>query len=172
MAPPFMDVPTRFWSKVTICEHGMTCAQCCWLWQASRGKHGYGQFSQRQGEKRTTHNAQRISWLLINGEIPDGLHVLHNCPGGDNKACVNPQHLWLGTAKDNSQDALRKGQFPTGDRHGARLHPERHFGKRLSDSQVQDIRYLASHRMPYRLLASIYQVNAQYVGQIVRGNFR
>lgn len=53
--------------------------------------------------------SNRASWILHFGEIPDGLHVLHDCPGGDNKACVNPAHLWLGTHHENILDASRKG---------------------------------------------------------------
>lgn len=92
----------------------------CWLW--TRGKSGeYGEYFFRT-EKCLTH---RISWALFRGVIPkDTPFVLHNCPGGDNKICVNPDHLRLGTAADNSADAIIKGQVATGDRHRSRTSPE------------------------------------------------
>lgn len=60
--------------------------------------------------KGKTLYAHRVSWELNRGPIPEGLWVLHNCPGGDNPACVDPAHLWLGTASDNSKDRDAKGR--------------------------------------------------------------
>jgi hypothetical protein len=74
----------RFWSKVRKTES-------CWLWTGAGGGH-YGRLV-RGGRLDLSH---RVSWELHNGPIPDGLFVLHNCPGGDTPACVNPDHLWLG----------------------------------------------------------------------------
>lgn len=89
-------VAPRFWSKVDKTNE-------CWLWTASRDTHGYGTF-RRDG---CVQKAHRVSWELTHGLIPDGLHVCHRC---DVPACVNPDHLFLGTMKDNMQDRNAKGR--------------------------------------------------------------
>ena len=79
----------------------------CWIWTASRmAKGGYGKIVLHQGDQIAT-GAHRVSWILHNGPIPDGLWVLHQC---DVPACVNPEHLFLGTAKDNNRDCAQKGR--------------------------------------------------------------
>lgn len=75
----------------------------CWLWNGSSLERGYGRF---RGSL-----AHRVSWVLHNGPIPDGMHVCHRC---DVTACVNPAHLFLGTALDNIRDMHAKGR----DRNG------------------------------------------------------
>lgn len=111
----------RFWSKVQVCEHGRVCERCCWLWQGScfppAGSLPYGHFwpTSRQHEQ-----AHRFMWKVNYGPIPQGLSVLHNCPGGDNPSCVNPAHLFLGTDLDNTRDKMHKGRARSvrGEAHG------------------------------------------------------
>jgi hypothetical protein len=79
----------------------------CWLWLMSVNNHGYG----TRGFSGKNALAHRVSWVLHRGPIPDGLHVLHRC---DNPACVNPDHLFLGTHADNMQDMVRKGRVKSG----------------------------------------------------------
>lgn len=109
----------RFWSKVD--NSGGNDA--CWIWTASRNNKGYGEFW-LDGRMR---KANRIAWLFFHAWLPDDLDVLHNCPGGDNPACVNPSHLWLGTHQDNMDDRNRKGRQgrSCGDKNGSRKYPER-----------------------------------------------
>jgi len=75
----------------------------CWNWDGATFKaSGYGQFG---SVKSGVFYAHRYSYQLFKGQIPEGLFVCHSC---DNRKCFNPNHLWLGTAKDNSQDTVKK----------------------------------------------------------------
>jgi hypothetical protein len=75
----------------------------CWEWQGATGGTGYGEFC----VKGALMAAHRVSWELHNGVIPEGSLVLHKC---DNRRCVNPVHLFLGSQSDNMLDASRKGR--------------------------------------------------------------
>jgi hypothetical protein len=90
----------------------------CWLWQNFCYRNGYGEFYMSSGK----HLAHRASYTLFKGKIPDGLCVLHRC---DVRNCVNPDHLWLGTVKENQVDMAKKGRSAIGDRNGSRKFPER-----------------------------------------------
>ncbi len=74
----------------------------CWLWIAGRTTAGYGTL--RIGKTKYAH---RLSWEIHHGSIPKGISVLHKC---DTPACVNPDHLFLGTGKDNMADCVKKGR--------------------------------------------------------------
>lgn len=81
----------------------------CWLWSGPKNPtYGYGSFSGVVGEQHLT-TAHRYSFAVANGPIPDGLQVLHRC---DVTACVRPDHLFLGTQRDNMLDAIAKGRHP------------------------------------------------------------
>lgn len=75
----------------------------CWLWLGSTNNKGYAHLT--YGNR--LHRGNRFSWTAHNGPIPDGIHVLHSC---DNRLCVNPEHLFLGTNQDNVDDKMRKGR--------------------------------------------------------------
>lgn len=103
-----------FWGNVKIKSR-----DDCWNWTATTNKFGYGQLK-RSG---VTMRAHRFSYMIKLGQIPDGMCVLHRC---DNPLCCNPKHLFLGTKKQNSEDMVKKGRQASGDKNGARKHPERH----------------------------------------------
>ncbi len=95
----------------------------CWEWQNATNNIGYGMFRWKTGKMRTAH---RASYELHIGPIPDGLVVCHKC---DNPKCVNPEHLWVGTMKDNHDDMVSKGRHhirPKGFKH--RLDTCKHCG--------------------------------------------
>lgn len=117
-------IPTedRFWGHVDKSD-----PEGCWIWTGAmvwsptRRKYGYTTTygytfigSRADGSLRMIH-AHRLSWMIANGPIPEGMQVLHKC---DNPPCVRPDHLFLGTKSDNSKDMVSKG------RHGRRTHPE------------------------------------------------
>ena len=91
-------IEQRFWPNVEV-----KATDECWRWKGSIKTNGYGQIWWRD-TSMTTH---RVAWILQFGEIPDGLDVCHTC---DNTWCVNPHHLWLGTAHDNLMDMASKGR--------------------------------------------------------------
>lgn len=91
-----IPIEVRFMSKVEKTD-------TCWNWKASCHKIGYGDFRVGKNMRR----AHRVSYTLFVGEIPDNKKVLHKC---DNRRCVNPDHLFLGTQKDNMIDMIKKGR--------------------------------------------------------------
>lgn len=87
----------RFFDKVLVGDG-------CWEWQAALFANGYGKV--RQGRK--TAYAHRVAWEMWSGESPGEWHVMHVC---DNRRCVRPDHLRLGTRSDNMQDCSTKGRI-------------------------------------------------------------
>ncbi len=142
------DVELRFWSKVNK-------TKSCWNWTATKSRNGYGQIK-LSGNRQGT-GAHRVSWEIAHGPIPQSLWVLHRC---DNRACVNPDHLFLGTRKDNTNDMLLKSRQSKGaSRHNAKL----------TESHVKIIRYVG-RKLPQRIFMEEFGASETCIGNIVRGS--
>lgn len=104
----------RFWLYVDIRK-----PNDCWNWTGYIGSGGYGRYRMRSLKK--IWSAHRFAYIIIHKSIPPKMLILHKC---DNGLCVNPNHLFLGTHKDNMKDMVSKGRQARGDKHGLRLYPE------------------------------------------------
>jgi hypothetical protein len=128
----------------------------CWEWIGYISPNGYGNFY-----VEGSVYSHRFSYEFFKGPIPKGKMVCHTC---DNRRCVNPDHLWLGTHTDNMRDAIAKGRLnprklnqPRGDEHGMRKHPERanpkfgseHSHAKLTEEIVSEVRkrYIKGERV-------------------------
>lgn len=126
----------------------------CWLWMASRHKQGYGNLSY----KRIPSLAHRVSWMVYNGEIPQGIKVCHKC---DEPSCVNPDHLFLGTQLDNVGDCVKKGRFTRNIPKTRRI--------KLNWCQVQEIKELHKKGMTRNQLKLKFEVSQTCIAKILTG---
>lgn len=122
----------------------------CWLWSACKLAYGYGLFTY-DGRLRTAH---RVSWLISGRTLTDEDCVLHKC---DTPACVNPDHLFVGTQAENMADKVRKDRAAKGTRNGsAKLTPTNvaEIRRRLADGERQR-RIAADYGVGQALISSI-----------------
>jgi hypothetical protein len=144
-------IEERFWEKVQKSDG-------CWLWTAATAPHGYGRFWVPAGSLVLAHS---FAWALVNGPVPDGMEVCHNCPGGDNPLCVRPEHCFLGTHADNMRDMAEKGRSKRGSEHA---------NSKLTESDVLVIRSrYAAGGATFASLACEYGVSPTAIGDIIEG---
>lgn len=143
---------SKFWSRVDKSSD-------CWEWQGAVTAGGYGKCKcTRNGQ--TTWVAHRAAWMLIHGLIPEDLQVCHHC---DNRLCVNPDHLFLGTAADNIRDMCLKGRQ-------ARPKGELHPMSKLTDKDVLAIRALGCKGVSRDILATRFGMSARMIHHILTGD--
>lgn len=141
----------RFWKYVTPGDPNE-----CWTWRGCT-RNGYGAL----GVNAQPALAHRVSWEIHNGPIPEGLIVCHKC---DNRPCVNPRHLFLGTQLDNMRDMDAKGRRVTvcNPRKG-----ETHPCAKLTPKEVVEIRQLVAQGISQRKVGRMFGIGQQSVGDIV-----
>lgn len=121
----------------------------CWIWKGAPNKAGYGTF-RLHGKRRI---ASRAAVEIFTGAISDGLFVCHRC---DNRRCANPDHLFVGTQKDNMSDASNKGRMVNVGPRPGQFAGEKSNSAKLTIAQVVEIR---ASKLPSRALAPIYGVH-------------
>lgn len=126
----------------------------CIEWTGTRGKGGYGKIGIGSNTCLTTH---RVAWADTHGPIPKGMCVLHRC---DNRACINTDHLFLGTLADNHKDMDTKG------RRASQKGEQNNGGTKLTDQIIVAIR---NDSRTLREIAKDYKITFSYAGQIKRG---
>jgi len=133
----------------------------CWEWTGSLYRCGYGQTWSGEYTKNGNpkfEGAHRVMWKWVNGD-PGGLHVLHKC---DNRLCINPEHLFLGTHADNMRDKEAKGRGTK----GRKLHVgEKHPQAKLTENKVLEIR---KSSLSAKDLAVKYRISLCHVYNILR----
>jgi hypothetical protein len=141
----------RHWTLTQYLEgYSTPDATGCRLWRGQLDKDGYGVCRWQNCRK-----AHRLSWVQANGPIPDGMLVCHRC---DTPACINPDHLFLGTDADNRTDMVTKGRR-------AQQHGERNPYAKLTEDLVRAIR---ADARAHRAIASSYNVAKSTVGRVKR----
>lgn len=149
----------RFYEKVQKTE-------TCWIWNGTLGNNGYGRFSVH-GKQFVAHR-----WLFeqLNGAIPIELQCCHKC---DNRKCVNPEHIFLGTRTENMADAHAKGRMNF--QKPGWFHPKsgtKHHAVKLTEDDVRKIRSLAGKKFGYEI-AEEFGISSVQVNRIIaRKNWR
>jgi hypothetical protein len=156
----------QFWSRIRIGK-----PEECWEWQGYRVHHGYGHTMYMVNGKCYHPRSHRLAYYLTFGPIPEGCGVCHRC---DNPPCCNPAHLFVGTQKDNANDARLKGRLCPGKIRYSHIRPDRiprgEYNPRslLTEAQVREIRKLrADNGLSCRELSALFGVKAHAIYKVV-----
>lgn len=124
----------------------------CWIWVGGYDINGRPSAYIAPPSKKML--AHRRSYELFVGPIPKGMNVLHDCPSGDDIRCVNPDHLWIGTQKENIHDSIEKGRFIRGEKQGL---------SKLTEIAVREIR---SSKEVQSVLMKRYGISSAQVSRV------
>lgn len=141
-------------TKAFIRKNSQIKKSGCWHWLLGTRRKRNFTYGRIKFNGRT-HAAHRVSWMLFQGSIPDGMFVCHRC---DNPICVNPKHLFIGTNADNIRDSSRKGRLHFGERNGS---------AKLTEAKVRRIRMLSQRGIKGKILARRFMVSEGNVSMIV-----
>lgn len=145
------DYKYRFIAKMSKRKTKIGCV----LWKGAIAGKGYGYFL----FENKTISAHRMSYRLFNGIIPENFFVLHTC---DNRKCVNPDHLFLGTNNDNVKDMVNKKRNSCGK-------GKNHGKAKLDDKTVKRIKILLSQKIPQKELARKFKISTSTISSIALG---
>jgi hypothetical protein len=135
----------KFWGQIK--------KEDCWLWTGELNMHGYGVIFLNYKEV----SAHRYSYKKLKSEIPENMYVLHTC---DIRKCVNPEHLFLGNAKDNAIDAMQKDRLRKGSSVGT---------SKLTEDQVREIRRLHEQEgLKYNEISKNFCITQDMISKIIR----
>lgn len=132
----------------------------CWEYTGCVQSNGYS----RIRYNGATHHGHRVSYMVFKGHIPDGLCVCHTC---DNRKCINPDHLFLGTHKENMEDAVRKGRQAKGEKLSVLRRGEKSYMAKLKEADIVEIR---SSDEKTSVLAGKFMVTADNIRRIKNFN--
>lgn len=144
MARPKPDTKKEFLKRVSIGDD-------CWQWMGAGSQSGYGNLHTVDGNRY----AHRISYEIFKGPITDGLYVLHSC---DNRMCVNPKHLSLGTHADNQLDKLRRGRTPRN---------EAHWNCKIPKERIPEVFAMRKSGMSQTAIGKVFGVGQDQISRIV-----
>lgn len=137
-----------FWRFAPIPIRGKECSD----WTGSGVRYGVVKIYGR------TSTASRLSWIIHNGPIPEGLDVCHKC---DRPICVNPDHLFLGTKSQNIQDSIAKGRFKFNGKRGTE-----HYSTHFTEDDIREIRRRCANGESQTKMAAEYGVGQDEISRI------